>query len=691
MDRTTLRRIGWVSASLGITTALVGCNDVKSTTDVSEGSTAAAPTTSYLASSNGLADMNGLNGANGINGHNGLNSANGFWGINGFNGANGLGSVNGFNGANGWKSNNGFGSANGWKAHNGLNSANGINSANGVDESNGFNSANGFNGANGLGSVNGLNIANGLNSANGLGSANGFMTNEHGRMIVQYLARCALPSSQKLIKQDQYGTNFTFPGGIGLVPDYYTQGCGPDCAQALSACMMAHINTSGTHIPLWMVSPDTNVGWATSPAFPTREGTFFGQIMVADANNNIDGYFCNGPGADQNVVPGRIGVNQGEVPYANAWPKSAGMDGLCDTNHSTGTCTAHTYNTSTKVFGCAIGSSNCVIDGPQSCTLNNVVYDHPVTVWRGATYQAENGQGGAWVNGTAPCTAGTSGCAWATSGLNFKTACNPGDSGCAIIADANNGMGKRVGYLTGGSKGIKFSNLTVANAGTNNLIVYYTNGDLPNKTRYLSFVVNGGAPQVRPFGGLYDWTHPRGAAISLAGFTSGGSNTVYVTADPTDPAPDLDWIEVVDSGSSVPSTGLCEPALWKVTASVNSSTASEIVDGDGAQRWTTGSSSVNGQYVQIDFTGNVNLSTITLDNSKVGSGDYPSTFAVYSSTDGSTFSSTPFATAPGAAGKTIISFTQESVRAIRIKATANTPSNGWWSIGEVTTDCDLSK
>src|SRR6201986_1634611 len=111
-------------------------------------------------------------------------------------------------------------------------------------------------------------------------------------------------------------------------------------------------------------------------------------------------------------------------------------------------------------------------------------------------------------------------------------------------------MGAHVGYI-GPNKGVKFSNVT-APASTANLVVYYTNGDSYSLTRYLSFIVNGTAAQVRPFGCPQDWTHPRGAAIPLTCFKSGGGNTIYVTADATDAAPDLDWIEVVGTTSTVP-------------------------------------------------------------------------------------------------------------------------------------------
>ncbi|HEX4403259.1 MAG TPA: discoidin domain-containing protein, partial [Polyangia bacterium] len=105
-------------------------------------------------------------------------------------------------------------------------------------------------------------------------------------------------------------------------------------------------------------------------------------------------------------------------------------------------------------------------------------------------------------------------------------------------------------------------------------------------------------------------------------------------------------------------------------------------------RWTTNSGSYAGQYVQIDFTGSINLSRITLDDSQTSGGDYPGAYAVFSSSDGVNFSSTPFVTGSGTSGQTVISFQQENIRAIRIQATSTT-NGGWWSIGEIETNCSL--
>jgi hypothetical protein len=537
MEIQTLRRIGWIGASLGLTSLLVGCKDMPAdSTDVA-GSTS---------SSNYITDDNGLQGLNGLGGLNGLNSQNGIHALNGLNSQNGLNAQNGFTGQNGLNSQNGL------NGQNGLGSINGYPGMNGFNGQNGFNVMNGFNAQNGLGSINGVNLAAGMASQNGIGENAGLMTSDSGREVVKYLAKCALGANDTLVKKDQSGTSYTFAGSLGLAPqwkDSVTGSCNQACTEAMSACMMAHINTSGVHIPLWMVGPESSVGWGQSPWFPTREGTFFGQMMLVDVNNNLDAYYCNGPGSDKNVVPGRLGFNQGAVPYQNAWPASAGMDGMCDTSHSTGTCTKH-----------ALSTGETTTDGPDSCTLNGVTYNNPLTVWRGETFQAEAAEGGVWYNynTNSTCQSGQSGCAWYPNLFGFGASnCNQATSPvgtCANIQDPKNGMGARVGNI-GPSKGVHFKNVNVACGGSNTLVVFTTNGmPIGDMSRHLNFVVNGGSPQNVAFAGAGDWSNPVGANVPLSGFNQGTKNDIFITGDPTNPAPDLDWIEIINSNTTCTTT-----------------------------------------------------------------------------------------------------------------------------------------
>src|SRR5579863_1577307 len=252
---------------------------------------------------------------------------------------------------------------------------------------------------------------------------------------------------------------------------------------------MAHINTTGVHIPLWLDSPMSSVGWGQSPFYPLQEGTFFGQIFVTNAANNLDAYYCNGPQVASNEVPGRLGSNQGPVPYANAYSSS---DGLCAT------------------------AGHCVMqqtgDGAVSCVGNGTTWTHPMTVWRGQTFQAE---------------------------AATLVAATPG--GCPQC-----GGGYRVTNINQSSS-VTFNGVNVAASGTANLVVYYEDGDTTATTRAFNVSVNGGPVQNRTFAPVAsgNWSLPSSVNIALHGFVAGPNNTVVFSGDGVHGAPDLDWIEVM--------------------------------------------------------------------------------------------------------------------------------------------------
>jgi hypothetical protein len=239
------------------------------------------------------------------------------------------------------------------ESHNGIMSINGIISVNGINSANGFNSVNGFNSANGMTSVNGIN------------SANGLMTTDGGRETVEYLVRCALAAGDTLVKQDQYGVSHTFQGALGLAPAWKNGACDTLCREYVSGCMLAHVNTAGIHVPIWVVSGNAAMGWGQDPAYPNQEGTFFGDIFNANNIGELDAYYCDGTGFDKDVVAGRIGSNQVGAPYRNMYASK-----YCKTN----ACIPSDQKTADNVS-----------DGYKQCVMgrgSHQAWNHPVTVWR---------------------------------------------------------------------------------------------------------------------------------------------------------------------------------------------------------------------------------------------------------------------------------------------------------------------
>jgi hypothetical protein len=231
---------------------------------------------------------------------------------------------------------------------------------------NGMPDINGLSTYNGLNSHNGLNVYNGLNTYNGLNSYNGLMSTFDGRLTTSYLVKCALPAGRQVTKQDQYNAWYTYQGAIGMGPGWESGTCDANCQQGISACMMAHVNTAGVHIPLWLDSPATSVGWGQSPDYPNEEGTYFGNIFTPNpSTGKNDAFYCNNPGWTNSVVPGRLGAYQPNAPYTNPF----GQNAQCAGN-------------------CAAPSSPNQHDGWASCKG----YNTPVTVWRQNAPTFTNGQ-----------------------------------------------------------------------------------------------------------------------------------------------------------------------------------------------------------------------------------------------------------------------------------------------------------
>src|SRR5436190_13246625 len=221
-----------------------------------------------------------------------------------------------------------------------------------VASANGLHSINGLKVNNGLDSGNGLHSINGLKVNNGLSSTEGLMTSTAGRETVEYLVRCALPAGVNLVKADQYGANYTFKGSLGLAPAWETGACDGNCQELVSACMMAHVNTAGIHVPLWVVADVPNVGWGLDPNYPNQEGSFFGNIFMTGAHGydstKVAAFYCYGRAYDVNTVPGRIGADQIGAPYTDpfltgGWYAPYSNTGIVGSGACTDYCTAADY------------------------------------------------------------------------------------------------------------------------------------------------------------------------------------------------------------------------------------------------------------------------------------------------------------------------------------------------------------
>jgi hypothetical protein len=228
-----------------------------------------------------------------------------------------------------------------------------VNETDATNADNGLRSLNGLKARNGLRARNGLVLSSALDSQTGLSSTDGLMSTADGQMIVTYLVKCALPVGHTLVKEDENGVRHAFPGLIGLAPQWESGSCGMNCQESVSACMLALVNASGVHVPLWLMATNPVVGFGQNPAYPHQEGSFFGNLFL----DTPQAFYCAGRDYRVNPVNGRIGSNLVDPTYTDRY----GVGGACA---GPGRCTA--------------ADGSFARDGYKACSgWNNVV-----TVWR---------------------------------------------------------------------------------------------------------------------------------------------------------------------------------------------------------------------------------------------------------------------------------------------------------------------
>ena len=212
--------------------------------------------------------------------------------------------------------------------------------------------------------INGLEVAGG-----GLSSTNGLMTTDGGREIVKYMVKCAYPANTTFTAYNG-STRYDFPGSLGVAPELKT-GCDTACQERVSACMLAHVNNSGLHVGIWLVGPDSGIGWGYSPNYPFKEGAYFGNLF-----QNMSGLYCAGKDMGSGDAKGRLGS-----PFGNNGSVLKAAFGEQYDAATAQNVPQYCYNPANPSQSCTLmneGYSSC----PDISGTHGGPWTHPVTVWR---------------------------------------------------------------------------------------------------------------------------------------------------------------------------------------------------------------------------------------------------------------------------------------------------------------------
>jgi hypothetical protein len=272
-------------------------------------------------------------------------------------------------------------------------------------------------------------------------------------------------------------------------------------------------------------------------------------------------------------------------------------------------------------------------------------------------------------------------------GLSYEAESGAQFGQAMTIACASCSNGKRVAIKA--DSGFTLSGLDAGGAGTNILSLSYVNGGPNNLSIYVG--VNGNDSQrflgvFPPTGG---WNTVSSVSLSMSGFKPGTNNSLQFFIDAQLGAPDLDRITMFADTDPGILLDHCSRLAWKATASVTAGDGSGPaggIDGDVTTRWANNRPQDGTDWYQVDFGASVVLGSITL-NTQIYPNDYPRGFAILGSSDGFEFGPTPFATGNGTVGSTVINFSQQVVRAVRVKQTGAMQTGNWWQIAEFQVTC----
>lgn len=104
---------------------------------------------------------------------------------------------------------------------------------------------------------------------------------EAGRELMTYIVRCALPEGTTLTATVNFAT-YTFPGLLGLAPQWLSEALGPKEQRWVSACLLAHVNGYGVSVPLSVRGQNPVLGTTVveRSAYMKQELSFYGNVFV---------------------------------------------------------------------------------------------------------------------------------------------------------------------------------------------------------------------------------------------------------------------------------------------------------------------------------------------------------------------------------------------------------------------------
>lgn len=140
-----------------------------------------------------------------------------------------------------------------------------------------------------------------------LSSPTPLIESKEGRLLLGYIARCALPEGELLESTDSQGNTHGFLGHVGLAPGWASGAIDLSARRWVSACLLAHANAYGRIVDILLIGAHPALGDRPTEAFSEQEAGFYGDVFQG-SGVGPDLFACIGssPGGLSNSAPPRI-------------------------------------------------------------------------------------------------------------------------------------------------------------------------------------------------------------------------------------------------------------------------------------------------------------------------------------------------------------------------------------------------
>jgi hypothetical protein len=148
-------------------------------------------------------------------------------------------------------------------------------------------------------------------------SVNSLLATPDGREVFSLIVSCALPDSVTLVATVS-GTEFEFPGEIGVAPQWLQHALDGDGQRWVSACMFARLNARAVAVPISIRGPNRalDISREERADFAVEEGAFFGNFF-GPLDEPLQAYACRGEGQAAGETGGLIDRDCTEPDPAN--------------------------------------------------------------------------------------------------------------------------------------------------------------------------------------------------------------------------------------------------------------------------------------------------------------------------------------------------------------------------------------